>query len=90
MKFNLVEKYRKQHPLCIEHKAGDPFGWFMIQSEYDRQWLYCMACAAGVSDSEEEKQWDHVSVSKENGKTPNWRDQACWDATKDKECWRQR
>lgn len=69
MKFDKAEKYRSKHPMGFQHEAGNNFGWFKLLSEYDRQWLMVMACERGP-----EIDWDHVSVSKENGKTPNWRE----------------
>lgn len=67
MRFDKVEKYRANHPLGFKHKTGDDFGWFEIPSEYDNKKLRVMAAP---SDSE----WQHISVSKDEGRTPLWRE----------------
>lgn len=78
MKF--PDQYRAPHPLGFKHKAGDPFGWFMIPSPIKfNQWIAVQADA--------QSEWEHVSASLKN-RVPTWEEMCFlkslfWD---DEEC----
>lgn len=75
---NFPERYRAKHPLNFPHKAGDPYGWFMIPSPTGTQVFAVMADG-------QDPDWQHVSVSMRN-RCPTW-DEMCyiknlfWDET---------
>lgn len=57
---NLLDQYRKPHPLFGEVDAGN--GFFMIPG-------ICCTLRVIASDGME---WDHVSVSTDRKRCPNW------------------
>lgn len=69
MRFDKAERWRAGHPLGYEHKAGDPFGWFLIA----RAGHPTLRVMANMGDFElgPAEQWDHVSVTKNVG-MPTW------------------
>lgn len=62
MKF--PDRYRAPHPLGLPHRAGDPFGWFMIPSNV-KPGQYIAVQADGQTE------WQHVSASLRN-RVPSW------------------
>ena len=63
MNFETAEQYRSPHPLGIDSKKGDDFGWFRIPSPVDGTLRVMIA----PSDSE----WQHISISLIN-RCPFW------------------
>lgn len=79
MNWHAVEEFRNPHPMGLTHKNGDPFGWFEIPSCYDRKILRVQAFEGdekGLPNNSSVNfgKWDHVSVSKVEGRTPLWRE----------------
>ena len=66
MRFDLADKYRREHPTLPNTKLGDDFGYFLIPSRNGRKLNVIVA----PSDAE----WQHVSVSvyKKPTSIPSW------------------
>ena len=67
MNLEYLEKYRRRHPLNLQHKKGDLFGWFEIPSPTLGRTLFVM------SNDTKNSSWGHVSVSKKT-QIPSWKE----------------